>query len=140
MSDALSAAMKVAASGIDAQAIRLRTVAENIANARSTATDADGDPYRRKTVTFEATLDRLSGTAIVGEPRIGETRGPFRTEHDPHNPAADAAGNVKVPDVDVLVEMADMREANRSYEANLQVMGQVRDMIRSTIDLMRGTR
>ena len=139
MSDPLSAAMKVAGSGIDAQAVRLRTVAENIANARSTATEAGGDPYRRKTVTFEASLDRFTGTTVVGEPRIGETRGPFRIEHDPHNPAADASGNVKVPDVDVLVEMADMREANRSYEANLKVMGQVRDMIRSTIDLMRGT-
>ena len=139
MSDPLTAAMKVAGSGLDAQSVRLRTVAENIANARSTSVDAGGDPYRRKTVTFEATLDRLTGSAVVGAPRIGVDRGDFRLEHDPHNPAADARGNVKMPNVDVLVEMADMREANRSYEANLQVMGQVRDMIRSTIDLMRGT-
>ena len=138
--DALSAAMKVAGSGLDAQAVRLRTVAENIANARSTDAEAGGEPYRRKTVTFEAALDGATGAAIVGTPRIDRDGRDFRLEHDPANPAADANGNVKMPNVDPLVELADMREANRSYEANLQVMGQVRDMIRSTIDLMRGTR
>lgn len=136
--DALSGALRVAGSALDAQALRLRTVAENIANARSTAPVAGGDPYQRKTVTFVAALDRHTGAALVDAPRIGADRRPFRVEHDPASPAADASGNVRVPNVDVLVEMADMREANRSYEANLQVMGQVRDMIRSTIDLMRG--
>ena len=137
--DPLSQSLKVAGSALDAQAVRLRVVAENIANARSTATQAGGDPYRRKTVTFAAALG-AQDPAVLGAPRIGRDARDFRLEHDPAHPAADARGNVRVPNVDVLVEMADMREANRSYEANLQVMGQVRDMIRSTIDLMRGTR
>ena len=138
--DPLSAALRVAGSGLDAQSLRLRVVAENIANARSTADVAGGDPYRRRTVTFAAALERAGEATLVEPARVNVDRGAFRLEHDPSSPAADERGNVKMPNVDVLVEMADMREANRSYEANLQVMGQVRDMIRSTIDLMRGTR
>ena len=129
----LEGAMSVAGSGLEAQSVRLRIVAENIANARSTSRIPGGDAYRRQTVTFTPSAAGVDAT------RIEADRRPFRIEHDPSSPAADAAGNVKMPNVDVLVEMADMREANRSYEANLQVMGQVRDMIRSTIDLMRGT-
>ncbi|MDA8870318.1 flagellar basal body rod protein FlgC [Rhizobiaceae bacterium] len=136
--DSLTAAMKVAGSGLEAQSIRLRTVAQNIANAQSTSDVAGGAPYRRQTVTFAQGLDSATGVSLVDAGRVGTDPSAFRMVHDPGSPAADAKGNVAMPNVDMLVEMADMREANRSYEANLQVMGQVRDMIRSTIDLMRG--
>ena len=137
--DELSAAMRVAGSGLHAQSTRLRVVSENIANAHSTSNVAGGAPYRRKTVTFAQSLDAAGGPRLVDAPRIGRDQRPFRLEHDPSSPAADAKGNVRMPNVNVIVEMADMREANRSYEANLQVMSQVRDMLRSTIEMMRSS-
>lgn len=135
--DPLSAAMKVAASGMEAQSERLRVVSENLANAQSTGRTPGSNPYRRKTITFEAGIDRSSGAATVDVARIGRAPGAFPVEYDPGNQAADSSGYVKMPNVNVLVEMADMREANRSYEANLQVIKQARDLISMTIDLIR---
>jgi flagellar basal-body rod protein FlgC len=137
--DPLSAAMKIAGSGLEAQSTRLRVVSENIANARSTGDTPGADPYRRKTVTFGSELDRASGVATVGVKKVGEDQGKFVNEYDPSNPAADGKGYVKMPNVNVLVEMADMREANRSYEANLQTIKQSRDLISSTIDLLKNS-
>lgn len=135
--DPLSAALKIAGSGLEAQSTRLRIVSENIANARSTGDTPGADPYRRKTVTFGAEVDRASGTELVGVKKLGEDQNKFVEEYDPNNPAADKKGYVKMPNVNVLVEMADMREANRSYEANLQTIKQARDLISSTIDLLK---
>jgi len=135
--DALTAAMKVAASGMTAQSERLRVVSENLANSQSTGRTPGSDPYRRKTITFAAELDRAGGASTVDVTNIARDPSAFPVEYQPGNAAADAKGFVKMPNVNVLVEMADMREANRGYEANLQVIKQARDLISMTIDLMR---
>ena len=139
MIDSLQASLKLASAGMEAQSTRLRIVSENIANAQSTGRTAGANPYARKTVTFKTELDRAAGTANVRVRDIGVDRSPFRIEHDPGHPAADADGNVKMPNVNMLIEMADLREANRSYEANLQVIKQARSMISMTIDLLRSS-
>jgi flagellar basal-body rod protein FlgC len=135
--DALSTALKVAASGLNAQSERLRVVSENLANAQSTGTGPGADPYQRKTITFAAELDRLSGGSTVEVLKIDRDQTDFPIEFMPGHEAADANGYVKMPNVNVLVEMADMTEANRSYEANLQVVKQARSLISMTIDLLR---
>jgi len=137
--DPLTASLKISASGLEAQSARLRVVSENLANARSTGDTPASDPYRRKTISFNDELDRASGVSTVEIKKIGVDRSDFQTEYDPGNPAADANGVVKMPNVNILVEMADMREANRSYEANLQSIRQARDLISSTIDLLRSS-
>jgi flagellar basal-body rod protein FlgC len=136
--DPLSAALKISGSGMEAEATRLRVVSENIANARTTGDTPGADPYRRKTITFSNELDRASGAKMVNVKKIGVDKGNFIEEHDPSSPAADAKGMVKLPNVNMLVEMADLREANRSYEANLQSIRQSRDLISATIDLLTG--
>lgn len=138
MIDPLQASSRLAGAGLEAQSMRLRIVSENIANAQSTGKTAGSDPYARKTITFRSELDRALDTASVKVKEIGTDQAPFRVEYDPGNPAADENGYVKMPNVNMLVEMADMREANRSYEANLQMMKQTRSMISSLIDLLRG--
>ena len=135
--DALSTALKVAASGLNAQSERLRVVSENLANAQSTGNGPGADPYQRKTITFAAELDRLSGGSTVEVLKIDRDQTDFPIEFMPGHEAADANGYVKMPNVNVLVEMADMTEANRSYEANLQVVKQARSLISMTIDLLR---
>ncbi|CAO4176363.1 flagellar basal body rod protein FlgC [Methylorubrum populi] len=137
MIDPLLSASRLASAGLEAQSVRMRVVSENLANAQSTGATPGADPYARKTVTFQAALDRAAGISSVRLREIGTDKTPFRTEHDPANPAADENGNVKLPNVNMLVEMADMREANRSYEANLQVIKQARAMVASVIDLLK---
>lgn len=137
MSDPLLSPLKIAASGLQAQSTRMRIVSENIANAQTTGQAPGSDPYQRKTISFASELDRLSGVEMVGVRDIGRDDAPFVVQHDPGNPAADANGYVKMPNVRMLVEMADMREANRSYEANVQVVKQAREIINMTIDLLR---
>jgi flagellar basal-body rod protein FlgC len=139
MIDPLQASSRLAGAGLEAQSMRLRIVSENIANAQSTGKTAGSDPYTRKTVTFRSELDRALGASSVQVKEVGVDRAPFQVEYDPGNPAADENGNVKLPNVNMLIEMADMREANRSYEANLQMMKQTRSMISGLIDLLRGT-
>lgn len=135
--DPLAAALKVAASGLGAQSERLRVVSENLANAQSTGPTPGSDPYRRKTISFAAELDRATGGSLVEINEIGRDLGDFPVEFIPGHEAADDRGYVKMPNVNVLLEMADMSEANRSYEANLQVIKQARELISMTIDLMR---
>jgi flagellar basal-body rod protein FlgC len=135
--DPLATSLRIAGSGLEAQSMRLRIVAENIANSQSTGTAAGADPYSRKTITFESEMDRATGDNLVAIKSVGTDKTPFRIEHQPGNPAADDKGDVKMPNVDLLFEMADMREANRSYEANLQIVKQARDMLSKTIDLLR---
>lgn len=135
--DYLASAIKVAASGLGAESTRLRVVSENIANADATSDVPGGDPYQRKLVTFGSEVDRASNATRVSVDAIGRDSSGFRVEYNPAHPAADAQGFVKFPNVDVLIEMADMRDANRSYQANLQVLKQARDLISMTIDLMK---
>ena len=137
MQDSLQTALRIAASGLQAQSTRLRIVSQNIANAQSTGSMPGADPYARQTVSFESEMDRTLGANVVGVKSIGVDSSPFKLEHDPGNPAADENGMVKMPNVDVLTELADMREANRSYEANLQVAKQSADMLNNTISLMK---
>lgn len=139
MMDTLTTASRIAGSGLEAQSQRLRVVSENLANAQSTASVAGGAPYQRKTISFASILDRVTNASLVTVDSIDRDKQAFPLEYDPGNPAADAAGYVKLPNVNVLIEMADMREANRSYEANLQVIKQVRDLVSMTIDLMRAS-
>ena len=137
MIDPLQLSITVAASGLEAQSHRVRVVAENLANHDSTGQTPGANPYTRKTITFVTELDREAGANMVRTERIGLDRAPYRLEHNPSHPAADANGYVKHPNVSMLVELADMREANRSYEANLQVIKQARELISMTIDLLR---
>jgi len=132
-----SKSMAVAASGMRAQSERMKIIAENIANANSTAATKDGDPYRRKIATISSEFDRELGAATVnaGKPVMDQTA--FRTRYDPGNPNADAQGYVKLPNVDSLVEIMDMREAQRSYEADLNVMDSTKQMLAKTIDLLK---
>lgn len=139
MSDALSAAVKVASSGLFAQSERMRVVSENLANAQSTSNIPGGDPYRRKTISFSAELDRATGGNMVKISAIARDQGSFRVEYQPGHEAADEFGYVKLPNVNMLIEIADMREASRGYEANLQTMKQAREMISMTIDLLRSS-
>ncbi len=133
----LSQVMETAASAMRAQSIRLRLVSENLANANSTASTPGGTPYQRKTVTFEEAIDKATGASIVESGKFDIDHSPFRTEYDPSHPAADASGYVSLPNVSELVEVADMREAERSYEANLAVLGQARTMISKTLDILK---
>lgn len=135
--DPLVSSLKVAATGMTAQSQRLRVVSENIANAQSTGTLPGSDPYQRKTITFAAELDRATGASLVEVEAIARDLSKFPLEYMPGHEAADDRGFVKVPNVNVLVEMADMREAIRGYEANLQSIKQARELISMTIDLLR---
>ncbi|MFZ0604987.1 MAG: flagellar basal body rod protein FlgC [Roseiarcus sp.] len=137
MQDSLETSLRIAASGLQAQSTRLRVVSQNIANAQSTGSTPGSDPYTRQTVSFESEIDRTLGANLVQVKSIGVDPSPFKLQHDPGNPAADENGMVKMPNVDVLMELADMREANRSYEANLQVAKQSADMLNTTISLMK---
>jgi len=135
--DPIATALKVAASGLHAQSERLRIVSENLANAQSTGNTPGADPYQRKTIAFAAEMDRQSGGDFVRIADIARDNAQFPVQFDPGHEAADANGFVKMPNVNTLIEMADMSEANRAYEANLQVVKQARDLISMTIDLMR---
>jgi flagellar basal-body rod protein FlgC len=129
--------MGIATSGLRAQAGRMRVIAENIANADSTASTAGGDPYRRKVPTFTSALDRTLDAQVVSLGRIKPDQSDFRVKYEPSNPAADASGNVKYPNVNSLVEITDMRDAQRSYEANLNVVSATRRMIQRTLDILK---
>ena len=139
MIDALQASLRVAGAGLSAQSARLRVVSENLANAQSTGATPGADPYRRKTITFQNEFDRVAGMDVVKVNAIGADPSDFEVEQDPGNPAADEKGMVKMPNVNMISEMSDMREANRSYEADLQVIKQSRDLISMTIDLLKGS-
>ncbi|MCB1591092.1 MAG: flagellar basal body rod protein FlgC [Alphaproteobacteria bacterium] len=138
MSSDMFGAMMVSASGMKAQGARVRVIAENVANADTTGKTAGSDPYRRQTISFTNELDRATGVELVKVDKIGVEKNPqFTLQYMPDHPAADANGYVKTPNVNMLVEMMDMREAQRSYEANLGLIEQARGMILRTIDLLR---
>ena len=129
--------MGISTSGLRAQAGRMRVISENIANAESTAQTAGGDPYRRKVPTFSSTLDRALDAKVVSLGRIKPDNSDFRVKYEPSNPAADAAGNVRYPNVNPLIEMTDLRDAQRSYEANLNIISATRQMIQRTLDILK---
>jgi len=130
-----NAAMAIAASALQAQQSRMRVIAENIANADSVASTAGGDPYRRQAPVFQPQAV-AGGTGVVMK-GVQADQSPFRTEYSPGNPGADAKGYVKMPNVDPLVEALDMREAQRAYEANLNVIETARTMQSRTLDLLK---
>ncbi|HXK54961.1 MAG TPA: flagellar basal body rod protein FlgC [Hyphomicrobiales bacterium] len=130
--------LKIAASGLRAQSGRMRVIAENLANADSTATTPQGEPYRRRVPTFVSELNREIGAQVVRPGRILTDRSDFKSRYEPGHPAADAKGYVKTPNVNPLIESMDMREAQRSYEANLNVVSSTRRMLMRTLDILKG--
>ncbi len=130
-------AMSAASSGLRAQTVRIRISAENLANADSTATTPGGDPYQRKAPVFEAYLDRTDGVERVRVKGARAVDTPFPTKYDPTHPAADANGYVKMSNVSSLIEMADLREAQRAYEANLNVIESSRAMMLGVIQILK---
>lgn len=129
--------LTIAASGLRAQAGRMRVISENIANADSTPQRPGGDPYRRKIPTFRSELDRTLDTQLVQLGKVQTDSSAFRLKYEPGHPSADVNGNVKYPNVNPLIEMTDMRDAQRSYEANINVISATRRMIQRTIDILK---
>ncbi len=129
--------MYISASGMRVQGERLRVIAENLANVDSVGETPGADPYRRKTISFRNQLDREMGVDLVRVAKVGQDESDFKKKYDPGNPAADSSGYVSLPNVNALVEMTDMREAQRSYEANLKVIETSRNMLSRTIDVLR---
>lgn len=135
--DDLLKTLRISSSGMKAQGTRLRVISENIANASSLPKAPGELPYRRKIVTFRNQLDRATGVDMVRVDKVTRDRSAFGRRYDPSNPAADANGYVLTPNVNSLIEMMDMREAQRSYEANLNVLKTSKGMLQETIGLLR---
>ena len=133
----LAKALAISAAGMQAQSGRLRVVAQNLANADSTATTPGGTPYQRRTVSFGEHIDRRTGAPLVGIVAEGVDTTPFRTRYEPGNPAANAQGYVELSNVQPIVETMDMRDAEEVYSANLAVMQAARGMLTRTIDLLK---
>ena len=133
----LTKAMTISARGMDAQTTRLRVIAENLANQDTTGDTAGAAPYRRKTVTFEQKMDSTLGAETVRVKDIGTDKAQFPKRYDPSHPAADAQGYVQTPNVNSFVEVMDMREAQRSFSANLNVMEVTRGMLTRTVDMLK---
>jgi flagellar basal-body rod protein FlgC len=137
--DNIAATFSVANSALRAQSQRIRVASENLANADSTGKTPGANPYTRKVVTFESALDDATGVNIVQADGEDFDTAPYRIENIPGHPAADQNGNVKLPNVNMLVELADIREGTRSYDATVQVMKQARELVNMTLDLLKAT-
>jgi len=133
-----NSSMRIAATGLHAQTARMRVIAENLANADSAGTAPGDEPYRRRVPTFEASFDRNVGGKVVEVGRLAYDMSEFKSRYEPGHPAADANGYVQYPNVDPLVEAMDMRQAQRTYEANLNVVTVTRQMLGRTLDILRG--
>jgi flagellar basal-body rod protein FlgC len=133
----LTDSLQISAAGMRAQGDRLRVVAENIANAESTGKTPDEAPYRRKIVLFQNTLNQELGYNTVKVSQRTFDKSPFNKKYDPTHPAADAQGYVQYPNVNPIVEMMDMREARRGYEANLNVVEVSKAMLTQTLSLLK---
>jgi flagellar basal-body rod protein FlgC len=129
--------MVISAAGMRAQSVRMRVISENLANADSTAAEPGGDPYRRKTISFKNHIDREVGVDLVEVNKIGLDPSKFGRKYDPGHPAADADGYVSTPNVNGLVELMDMRQAQRTYQANVSSVEAAKAMMMRTIDLLR---
>ena len=134
----LKDAMNISASGMKAQGQRLLVISENLANSSSTSQTPGGEPYRRKVLTFVNVLDRTLNAQLVKVKSVGPDRSDFELKFDPQHPAANADGYVMLPNVNGIIEMADMREAQRSYEANVSVIETSRAMISRTLEILAG--
>ena len=134
----LTDSLLVASAGMRAQSERIRVVAENLANANSVALNPNGDPYRRKIISFVNEMDRELGVSVVKTDKISRDPSPFKLRFEPGHPAANADGYVNYPNINSLVEMMDLREAQRSYRANLKVLETTRSLAGRTLDLLRG--
>lgn len=134
--DDLSTALAISAAGMNAQSGRIRIVAENLANANSTAAAPGLDPYRRQVPVFSTYLDKDADARMVRLQRIELDPSAFTLKFDPSHPAADAEGYVQLPNVNPLIEIMDLREAQRSYEANLGALDQVRSMSAATLRIL----
>jgi len=130
-------AIKASAAGLRAQGMRIRISSENLANANSVAATPDQDPYRRKLVTFKNELDRANRVEVVKIGRVVQDRAEFAKRYDPGHPAADRDGYVKLPNVNPLVELTDLREGQRSYEANLGAIDAAKGMLARTIEILK---
>lgn len=137
MADFLSS-LKIAATGMHAQSARMRVIAENLANADSAGKTPEEEPYRRRIPTFEAVMDSDAGGKTVQVGRLAFDMSDFDNRFEPGHPAADERGYVRYPNVNPLIETMDMREAQRTYEANLNVVTVTRQMLGRTIDILRG--
>lgn len=133
----LKTSVQVSATGLRAQSLRMRVIAENLANADSVASSAGGDPYRRRVVSFQSEVDRSNGGMGVSVKRIEGDKTAFQRTYQPGSPAADAQGYVLRPNVNGLVETADMKAAQRSYEANLSAIEAAKGLTMRTIDLLK---
>jgi len=133
----LMKSIQVSASGMRAQGERMRVVAENLANADSVAKEPGGDPYRRKVLAFRNELDRNLGVKVVKTGKVQTDKSDFEMSYDPGHPAADASGYIKRPNVSSIIEMADMREAQRSYEANVSAIDIAKNMVSRLLELLR---
>ncbi|MFV0623218.1 flagellar basal body rod protein FlgC [Sphingomonas sp. ac-8] len=133
----LNTAVQVSASGLRAQSLRMRVIAENLANQDSVSSQAGGDPYRRRVATFRAEVDRATGATQVKVSRVDTDKSAFQRVYQPGSPAADAQGYVFTPNVNSLVESADMKAAQRSYEANLNAIDAAKSLTMRTIDLLK---
>ena len=127
----------ISTAGLGAQSARLKVISQNIANADSIGTRAGKEPYRRQTITFKEALDKETGMQMVQPNKIGKDQSDFTKRYEPTNPEADAQGNVLYPNVNPMVEMVDMREARRGYEANLNVIEASKSMFSDTLNLIR---
>ncbi|MFY7963021.1 MAG: flagellar basal body rod protein FlgC [Elsteraceae bacterium] len=134
----LKSSMFVSAAGMKAQGERIKMISQNIANSDSTAQTPGGEPFRRKVLTFKNYLDRNVDARVVKVDKIGSDKSDFELRYDPGHPAANADGYVLMPNVNTMIEMADMREAQRSYEANLSVIDISRTLMMRTIQILRG--
>lgn len=133
----LNKTLHISAAGMKVQGVRLKVIAENIANAQSLSIEPGGDPYRRKIVSFQNMLDRRLGLETVRVNNVDFDRSDFRKEYDAGHPAADEDGYVSYPNVNSLIEMMDLKQAERSYQANLEIIDVSRGMLMRTIDLLR---
>jgi flagellar basal-body rod protein FlgC len=137
--DNIAATFSIANSALRAQSQRIRVATENLANADSTGKTAGANPYTRKVVSFESAMDDATGVSVVQADGEELDTAPYRIENIPGHPAADKNGNVKLPNVNMLVELADIREGTRSYDATVQVMKQARELVNMTLDLLKAT-
>ncbi|HEX3346524.1 MAG TPA: flagellar basal body rod protein FlgC [Acetobacteraceae bacterium] len=130
-------ALDVSARGMEAQTTRLRVIAENLANQDTTGSSPNADPYRRKTVEFANEVDRASGVPMVAVKRVAEDQSALPLKYDPSHPAANADGYVRTPNVNAFVELMDMKEAQRSYSANLTMMQTTRSTAFRTLEMLK---
>jgi len=135
--DDLTKSSLIATSGMKAQAERIRVVSENMANADSLPASPDDTPYRRKTISFRTVLDNNIGADMVKVKKIDVDRSEFQKKYDPKHPAADSSGYVLTPNVNPLIELMDMREANRTYEANLNVVSVSKQLLTNTVNMLK---